>query len=206
MSTTSEPDGSSPVAADVTGEAGPGIPPEVARRVRLVIFDVDGVLTDAGVYVGRSASGELVELKRFDIQDGLGLKMLQWSGLEVALVSGRVSEATAARARELGIEECHQSADAEKIPAVASLLERKGVSWDEVAMLADDLPDMPVFRLVGLPVAVANAQPEILEGAAWRTSARGGHGAVREFCRALLTARNQWEEAVRRYVEERSGP
>ena len=80
---------------------------DLARRVKLVIFDVDGVLTDAGVYIGATASGETTELKRFDIQDGVGLKMLMWSGLEVAIVSGRVSEATVLRARELEVLECH---------------------------------------------------------------------------------------------------
>jgi 3-deoxy-D-manno-octulosonate 8-phosphate phosphatase (KDO 8-P phosphatase) len=177
----------------------------VARRVRLVIFDVDGVLTDAGVYVGRLPDGGVVELKRFDIQDGLGLKMLQRVGLEVALVSGRVSPATALRADELGIEECHQAPGGEKMPAVEDLLRRTGVRWEEVAMLADDLPDLPVLRRVGLPAAVANAQPEILERVVWRSTARGGHGAVREFCRALLEAREEWDGAVDRYLQERSG-
>ncbi|HZD05218.1 MAG TPA: hypothetical protein VE173_09880, partial [Longimicrobiales bacterium] len=139
-------------------EAGGAIPGALARQVRLVVFDVDGVLTDAGLYVGRLPDGREVEFKRFDIQDGLGLKMLQWAGLEVALVSGRVSEATVLRARELGIEECHQDTGADKLPVLRALLERKGVGWDEVAMLADDLPDLPVFSRVGLPAAVANAQ------------------------------------------------
>ncbi|HSR43016.1 MAG TPA: HAD hydrolase family protein [Longimicrobiales bacterium] len=181
------------------------LPEERARRVRLVVFDVDGVLTDAGVYMGRLASGEEVELKRFDIQDGLGIKFLQWAGLEVALVSGRVSESTDLRARELGVEECHQAAGAEKLPVVTDLLERKSVGWDEVAMLADDLPDMAVFARVGLPVAVANAQPEIVERAAWRTRASGGRGAVREFCRALLRARGQWDDVIGSYVSDRGG-
>lgn len=183
------------------------IPVDLAARVRLVIFDVDGVLTDAGVYIGAGpgAEGGRIELKRFDIQDGLGLKMLQWAGLEVALISGRVSEATALRAEELEIEECFQDAGAHKLPVVEDLLERKGLQWDAVAMLADDLPDMAVFTRVGLPAAVANAQPEIVREAVWQSSARGGSGAAREFCRALLRARGEWDAVVERYVEERGG-
>ena len=178
---------------------------EVAARIRLVVFDVDGVLTDAGVYMGRSASGDEVELKRFDIQDGLGIKMLRWAGLDVALVSGRVSDATSMRARELGIDECHQDPGAQKLPVLEDMLERKSLSWDQVAMLADDLPDVPVFSRVGLPAAVANAQPEILELAVWRSRAEGGRGAVREFCRTLLVARGEWDRVVSAYVEKRGG-
>lgn len=182
---------------------GASIPEELAARVRLVVFDVDGVLTDAGVYLGALPDGSAVELKRFDIQDGLGIKMLSWSGMEVALVSGRVSEATAQRARELDVE-CLQDPDAQKVPLVEGLLERKGIAWDETAMLADDLPDMAVFRRVGLRAAVGNAQPEIVRRAHWVARSRGGHGAVREFCRALLLARGEWDRVVERYVDDRS--
>jgi 3-deoxy-D-manno-octulosonate 8-phosphate phosphatase (KDO 8-P phosphatase) len=180
------------------------IPTELARRVKLVVFDVDGVLTDAGVYMGTTGSGEPVELKRFDIQDGLGLKMLQWAGLEVALVSGRVSPATELRARELGIP-FHQDSSAQKLPPVRGLLKRHGLDWSEVAMLADDLPDLSVFRLVGLKAAVANATPQIAAIADWRTTRAGGRGAAREFCDALLTARGELEAVVERYIAERSG-
>ena len=184
---------------------GGGIPPELARRVRLVVFDVDGVLTDAGVYVGALPDGRALELKRFDIQDGLGIKLLMADGLEVAFVSGRVSEATSLRAAELGVDECHQDAGARKVPLVEGLLERHDVGWEQVAMLADDLPDLPIFRRVGLPVAVANAQQELAEHAVWRTRARGGHGAVREFSRELLRARGAWDRVVGAYLDERDG-
>jgi len=191
----------------LTGPKGRGpLPADLARRVRLVIFDVDGVLTDAGVYMGVTESGESVELKRFNIQDGLGLKMLQWAGLEVAIVSGRVSEATRLRAEELGVEECHQDAGARKLPMVQDMLDRKGIAWDAVAMLADDLPDLAVFRKVGLPAAVANAVPHIAELSVWRTSLEGGHGAAREFCDALLEARGDLDAAVERYLERVTAP
>jgi 3-deoxy-D-manno-octulosonate 8-phosphate phosphatase (KDO 8-P phosphatase) len=180
------------------------ISPELARKIRLVIFDVDGVLTDAGVYIGRGRDGEEIELKRFDIQDGVGLKMLGWGGLDVALVSGRVSEATTIRARELGIEECHQEPDAHKLKVVERLLANKGVSWDEVAMIGDDIPDLAVMRRVGLRAAVANATAPLVAIADWQATREGGRGAAREFCDALLSARGVLDEVIERYVEERS--
>jgi len=180
------------------------IPAELARRIRLVLFDVDGVLTDGGLYIGRSEGGDAVELKRFDITDGLGVHMLVWSGLQVALVSGRESAATRLRAAELGIE-CFEDAGARKIPVVARLIERHGVSWDEVAFVADDLADLPVLRRVGLPVAVANAVPEVRAASRWVTRRPGGHGAVREFAEALLRARGDWGRLVDEYCRLRSG-
>jgi 3-deoxy-D-manno-octulosonate 8-phosphate phosphatase (KDO 8-P phosphatase) len=183
-----------------------GFPAERARNVRLVVLDVDGVLTDAGVYIGATAAGERVELKRFDIQDGLGIKFLQLAGVEVAVVSGRYSAATEERARELGITECHQDNRARKVVAIQGILDRKGWSWDQVAMVADDLPDLAVVRRAGFPVAVANAQPEILALAAWVTGAPGGRGAVREFARALLQARGDWDRLVEEYAAARDLP
>lgn len=185
--------------------AGPAaIPPELANRIRLVIFDVDGVLTDAGVYIGSAGAGEALELKRFDIQDGVGLKMLMWAGIEVALVSGRVSEATAIRARELGIVECHQSPDAYKLEVVDALLERMDIEWEEVAMIGDDIPDLAVMRYVGLKACVGNATPPVVAISDWHATKTGGRGAAREFCDAILRARGVHDEIVERYVEERS--
>ncbi len=180
------------------------IAPELARRVRLVIFDVDGVLTDAGIYVGNDAEGRPVELKRFDIQDGVGIKMLVWAGLDVAVVSGRVSSATAIRIAELGIEQCFQEPNAHKLRVVDRLLKEKGLAWDEVAMIADDIPDLAVLRRVGLKAAVANATAPVSEIADWQATREGGRGAAREFCDALLSARGELDAVIERYVEERS--
>jgi 3-deoxy-D-manno-octulosonate 8-phosphate phosphatase (KDO 8-P phosphatase) len=180
-------------------------PVEQARRIRLVVFDVDGVLTDASVLVGAGPGERTMELKSFDIQDGIGMKLLGMAGLVVAIVSGRYSEATTIRARELGIEDCLQDTQAQKLQMMEGLMQKHGVSWEEVAMVGDDIPDLPVFKKAGLPVAVANATPEVLPWVLWQSRATGGRGAVREFCRELLVARGQWDDVVRRYVEERGG-
>jgi len=180
------------------------IDPHVAGLIRLVVLDVDGVLTDGGIYVGARPGQDPIELKRFDIQDGLGVKMLRWSGIEVAIVSGRVSEATAWRAQELGIDECHQDPDAKKLPVVQKLLDDRGLGWQEAAMVGDDLADLPVLERVALPVAVSNAVPEVHAVSRWATEAPGGQGAVREFARELLTARGEWDGLVREYCDARS--
>jgi 3-deoxy-D-manno-octulosonate 8-phosphate phosphatase (KDO 8-P phosphatase) len=175
----------------------------LARRIRLVALDVDGVLTDAGVYVGM-AGDRAVELKRFDIQDGVGVYLLRAAGIRVAIVSGRFSQATAMRAAELGIEDVVQDDRAIKLPAFEELLRQHGIEQAEAAFVGDDLPDLPVLERVALPVAVANAVPEVLAVARYTTAARGGHGAVREFAEALLKARGAWEQAVDGYLAERN--
>lgn len=183
---------------------GVGIPQEVARAIRLVVLDVDGVLTDAGVYLGRSAQGETVELKRFDIQDGLAIKLLAAEGIVPVVVSGRVSAATDIRMLELGVE-VHQDPHARKLQVVERLLEEHGVGWEALAMVGDDLPDLPILTRCGLPVAVANAVPEVVRVCRWQTQRSGGAGAVREFIRELLLARGRWEAAVAGYVAEKEG-
>ena len=186
--------------------AGPSgdIDPQVAGRIRLVVLDVDGVLTDGGVYVGARPGQDAIELKRFDIQDGLGIKMLRWAGIEVAIVSGRVSEATVLRAKELGVDECHQDPGAKKLPVVQKLLDDRSLGWEEAAMVGDDLADLPVLHRVALPVAVSNAVPEVHAVALWTTGSPGGSGAVREFARALLIARGEWDGLVKEYCDARS--
>jgi 3-deoxy-D-manno-octulosonate 8-phosphate phosphatase (KDO 8-P phosphatase) len=179
-----------------------GIERALAKRIKLVILDVDGVLTDNGVYIGATASGESVELKKFSIVDGLGIKMLQWGRIEVALVSGRQSVASQLRAEELRIE-CHMSPSGEKIEAATELLDRVGVSWGEVACVCDDLADIPLMKRAGLPVSVANGIPEVKALAKWVTRSSGGDGAVREFAEELLKARGDWVRLVDEYVSKR---
>jgi 3-deoxy-D-manno-octulosonate 8-phosphate phosphatase (KDO 8-P phosphatase) len=181
------------------------LPRDLAEKIRLLVLDVDGVLTDGGVYMGALPDGGSLEMKRFDIQDGLGIRLLQWAGIEVAVVSGRVSEATTIRARELDIVECHQDGGAQKMKAIQGILDRLGVDWEQVAMLGDDLPDLAVLRRVGIPAVVGNATEEVREIAVWRGSRRGGQGAVREFCEAILKGRGEWNSMVEEYVSARSG-
>ena len=181
------------------------LPLELAARVRLVMLDVDGVLTDGGLYLGTTENGERVEMKRFEITDGLGIRFLRDSGGEVAIVTGRVSGAVRVRAEELGISECHQDPGAAKLPIASSLLDRLGVGWEDAAFLGDDLPDLPVMRRVGLPGAVANAAPEVRALARWTSRRPGGSGAVREFAEAILRARGEWTARVDDYLKERGG-
>jgi 3-deoxy-D-manno-octulosonate 8-phosphate phosphatase (KDO 8-P phosphatase) len=187
----------------VRAETPPPIAPEAARRVRLVILDVDGVLTDGGIYLGATDAGERVEIKRFDIQDGLGITMLQKAGITVSIVTGRESHAVRLRAEELGIGECHQDPTAAKLRIVEAMLARLGVDWAEVAFLGDDLPDLPILRRVGLPATVGNATPDARAESRWCGVRTGGHGAVREFAEALLRARGAWADAVESYVRDR---
>jgi 3-deoxy-D-manno-octulosonate 8-phosphate phosphatase (KDO 8-P phosphatase) len=181
------------------------LPTDLAQAIRLVILDVDGVLTDGGVYLGALPGGEALEFKRFDIQDGLGIKLLEWAGIEVAIVSGRVSEATAIRARELGVKECHQDGGAQKVRIIQEMMDARGLEWGQVAMLGDDLPDLAVLRRVGLPAVVANATEVAWRVALWQGEKKGGHGAVREFCESLLKARGEWEDQVEAYARARGG-
>jgi len=176
---------------------------KLARHIRLVAFDVDGVMTDAGVYMG-VAGTDRIEVKKFSTQDSVGIKLLMAAGISVAIVSGRVSEATSIRARELGIEEVIQVADARKIPPFKALLERLGLKFDEVAFVGDDLPDVPVMKLVALPVGVGNAVPEVRKLAKYSTQRSGGDGAVREFAEVFLRARGEWDNVVNQYVDSRS--
>ena len=179
------------------------IPAELARRIRLVVFDVDGVLTDGGIYLGATESGEPVEMKRFDIQDGLGILMMKNAGLRVAIVTGRTSEAVRIRADELQVDDLHQDRTANKVTALTEILEKNGIGWDETAFLGDDLPDIAVLRRVALPAVVGNATSDARAFALWHGTREGGRGAVREFAEALLTARGEWAGAVEAYVRER---
>ncbi len=172
-------------------------------RIRLFAMDVDGVLTDNGVWIGE-VDGKRVEFKRFDIQDGLGLVLLRWTDLQVAWVSARPSVATTLRAAELGIGEVLQVENGRKVPAMTALLRRLEVEWNEVAYLGDDLADVPVLQRVGMPMAVANAVTEAKALATFITKAEGGFGAVREAVIHLLRQRGDYETVLARYLDDRS--
>lgn len=180
------------------------IDPALARDVRLVGLDVDGVLTDGGIYLG-DVAGSPLELKRFDIQDGIAVKFLRSAGIKVVIVTGRVSESVRIRAAELEVDDLVQDAHARKLPAFRRILERHGVSPAEAAFVGDDFPDLAVLRIVGLPVAVGNAVPEIREVCRLQLERHGGRGAVREFTELLLKARGEWRAVTDGYVAERTG-
>lgn len=183
--------------------AAPSLDTASAARIKLVCFDVDGVLTDGGIYLG-DAGGTRIELKRYDIQDGLGIKMLQQAGLLTAIITGRVSESVALRAKELAVDELVQDDQARKVPALRAMLAKRGLDWSECAFVGDDLPDLGVMRLVGLPIAVGNATAEARRAATLTLTRHGGAGAVREFCELLLRARGEWDTQVEAYVASRS--
>jgi 3-deoxy-D-manno-octulosonate 8-phosphate phosphatase (KDO 8-P phosphatase) len=161
-------------------------PTDAAARVRLLVLDVDGVLTDGSLWFG--ADGEV--MKPFHVRDGLGIKQLLAAGIEVAIISGRRHAAVDARMRDLGVKRVMQGVD-DKRAALASLLAETGIEAAEAACLVDDVPDLPLLEGVGLPAAVADAHPAALAAARHVTQRPGGRGAVREFCDWLLASREQ---------------
>lgn len=174
--------------------------PGAASRIRLLVLDADGVLTDGGIYVADGVGGEPFQFRRFHVRDGLAIHLLRRGGIEPVIVSGRDSPALRERARELEIEEVHQVDPREKVPVVEGLLQDRGLTWDQAACLADDLADAAVLERVALPAAVADAVPEVRARAAWTGEVPGGRGAVREFVEALLRARGQWDGLVEDFV------
>jgi len=172
----------------------------LAKGIKLVGLDIDGVFTDGGIYIGLVANHPL-EFKRFHVLDGLGVKLLRTVGLPVVLISGRESEASEARAKEMEVDELLQVAPQQKLATLVDVLKRRGFSLKECAYVGDDLADLPVLRAVGLPVAVANACPEVKAAAQYVTSVPGGQGAVRDFAERLLKARGEWPGLLAQYFE-----
>jgi 3-deoxy-D-manno-octulosonate 8-phosphate phosphatase (KDO 8-P phosphatase) len=166
-----------------------------AHRIRLAIFDVDGVLTDGTLHL--SERGE--ETKSFNILDGLGLKMLSASGIPTALLSGRKSKMVALRAKEIGIAHVLQGAE-DKLDVYHRLLRKLGVAEEETSFMGDDLPDLPVLRRCGLAFSVPNAPEIVRSHVHYVTRIAGGHGAVREACEFLMRARGTLENQLRSYL------
>lgn len=164
-----------------------------AQRVRFLLMDVDGVLTDGRIIFLPGHEAE--EVKAFDSKDGVGLRMASRAGLGLGLLSGRSSSAVARRARELGIAEVVMGVTA-KLPAYLTLRDRLGLADEDFCYVGDDIVDVPVLRRVGLPATVADAHPEALRAAAVVSGRPGGRGAVREIVDGLLRAQGKWDEAV----------
>lgn len=154
-----------------------------AQDLRVAFFDVDGVLTDGGVYF--SEAGET--LKRFSILDGYGLQLLRCAGIVPAVITGRDSRPLRLRLEALGIEHARYGIS-DKLPAAQALLQTLGLDWAQAAAIGDDWPDLPLLRRAAFAAAPANAHAEVRAAAQYVTAARGGEGAAREFCDLLLTA------------------
>lgn len=172
----------------------------LAKRITLVALDVDGVFTDGSIYIGVVAHHQL-EFKRFHVLDGLGVKLLRTVGLPVVLLSGRESEASEARAKEMEVDELLQVAPQRKLATLVEVLERRGLALRDCAYIGDDLADLPAMRAVGLPMAPANAMAEVKAVARYVTSLPGGQGAVREVAERLLKARGEWPGLLAQYFE-----
>ncbi len=166
-----------------------------ARPVRLVVFDVDGVLTNGALILGEK--GE--EYKVFHVHDGLGLVMLREAGLNIAVISARSTPIVAERMAALGIDYVYQG-QSDKRTVITELMQKLNVSKDETAFVGDDLVDLPAMSRAGLAVAVANARPLVREKADWVTEHAGGQGAVREVCELILEAQGKLEAACQHYV------
>lgn len=162
-------------------------------RIRLAVFDVDGVMTDGKLYLGPDGA----ETKTMHVRDGLGLKRLMAAGITPAVISGRASTMVARRMAELGVEHVFVGSE-HKIDDYESLLEQLGLDDDQTAMMGDDLPDIELMQRAGIGLAVANAVPDVLQAADWVSSVNGGEGAVREACDLLIAAREQTTNTIPR--------
>ena len=166
-----------------------------AKRIRLAIFDVDGVLTDGRLYL--SDSGE--EMKAFDTQDGHGMKMLQACGVEIAIITGRTSRCVEMRAKNLGISLLFQGAS-DKLLVYRDLMASLGLDPAETAYMGDDLIDLPVLRRCGFALAVPDAPDIVRQHAHYVTRRRGGRGAVREVCEFLMRVQGKFDEQLAGYL------
>jgi 3-deoxy-D-manno-octulosonate 8-phosphate phosphatase (KDO 8-P phosphatase) len=177
------------LAADIT---------QLASKIRLLLMDVDGVLTDGHLFNVPGPDGAMVETKGFDSQDGIALQWLSWKGIATGLISGRLSPATVERARQTKFRYVYQG-HIEKVPILQEILADSKLDPSEVAYIGDDLTDVVVMRRVGLTFATANARAEVKAIAHYTTQAPGGSGAVREVIELLLKAQGRWEEILRHY-------
>jgi 3-deoxy-D-manno-octulosonate 8-phosphate phosphatase (KDO 8-P phosphatase) len=169
-----------------------------AARIKLLLMDVDGVLTDGRLINVPAPDGSIFETKAFDSQDGIALQWLSWHGVATGVISGRVSPATEERARQVKMSYVYQG-HIEKIPILEEILTKSGVTADEIAYAGDDLTDVVVMRRVGLAIAPANARPEVKRAAHYVTAASGGRGAIREVAELLLQAQGLWSDILKRY-------
>ncbi len=169
-----------------------------AARIKLLLMDVDGVLTDGRLINVPAPDGSIFETKAFDSQDGIALQWLSWHGISTGVISGRVSPATAERARQVKMSYVYQG-HIEKIPILQEIFAKSGATPEETAYAGDDLTDIVVMRRVGLAIAPVNARDEVKRAAHYVTTAAGGQGAVREIAELLLKAQGHWSDILKRY-------
>ena len=173
----------------------------IAAGIKLLLMDVDGVMTDGRLYhVPNPSGGGLLEMKGFDTQDGMALQWLAWSGVQTGVISGRVSAGTEERCRQCGCTYIYQG-HVEKIPILEEIFARSGFSASQTAYVGDDLTDVVIMRRVGLAVATGNARPEVKAAAHYVTQAPGGAGAVREAIELILTAQGKWDGILKSYLK-----
>jgi len=164
------------------------------RKIRLLILDVDGVLTDGRIIIDDAGQ----ESKHFDVKDGHGLKLIMRYGIDVVLLTGRSSAVVTHRAADLGIREVYQGI-LNKIDFFIQFIEKRGINPEEVAYIGDDVVDIPILKIVGFSIAVQDAVDEVKEKVDHITGKPGGRGAVRETCDLILKVQGKWEEVARRY-------
>jgi len=166
-----------------------------AAGIRLIIFDVDGVLTDGSLFLGDDGQ----EYKAFNSRDGHGIKMLKKYGIEVAIITGRTSQVVEHRMANLGVEHVYQG-KLEKLPAYEELAAKLGIPASETAYVGDDVVDLPVMRRVGLAIAVQDAHPLVRTHSHWQTPSPGGRGAARDVCEMLMEAKGVLQDELNRYL------
>ena len=169
---------------------------ERAARVRLVVFDVDGVLTDGSLFI--DAVGR--EIKAFHSRDGHGMKMLQQSGVDIAIITGRTSDVVEHRMKSLGVKYVYQGQE-EKLPAFLELMAKLNLEPEQAAYVGDDVVDLPVMCRVGLAVAVQDAHALVCQHAHWQTSEPGGRGAARAVCELIMAAQGSLDASLQSYID-----
>lgn len=198
-----------------------------ANKIRLILFDVDGVLTDGKIWIFPAPSGAqpsalqqsaqhggeggfgfhsttLIEAKGFHAHDGTAISLARLAGLKTGLITKRISETVALRARDLKMDHVHQGIQ-DKAGVFRQILEKEGITASEAAFVGDDVIDLPVMRRCGLAIAVKNARPEVKADAHWITPHAGGDGAARDAIEYILKAQGKWKKAVEEYISERGG-
>jgi 3-deoxy-D-manno-octulosonate 8-phosphate phosphatase (KDO 8-P phosphatase) len=201
-----------------------------ARKIKLILFDVDGVLTDGKIWIfpapagaqpgiqqsilersaqhgGQSGFGlqsaSLIEAKGFHAHDGTAISLARLAGIKTGIITKRISETVALRARDLKIDHIHLGVH-DKASVFAQILEKEGITADEAAFVGDDVIDLPAMRKCGLAIAVKNARPEVKAEAHWDTPHAGGDGAARDAVEYILKAQGKWKQVVEKYISERS--